>query len=141
MSASVSEMEALSARLNQILRLGSGWMIGCGAIRTRAPGYPDRGDYKSIDQSGAAIGTKAVFLNTGTGWRFASWSFPSGDGFLIADSSSERHGVMMDVNSDGRTDYVDGSRVYLSNGHGFTYDPTGSIPDASTTSATASSTI
>jgi type IV secretion system protein TrbE len=45
MSASVAEMEALSARLNQILRLGSGWMIGCDAIRTRAPGYPDVCDF------------------------------------------------------------------------------------------------
>ncbi len=45
MSASASEMEALSARLNQILRLGSGWMICCDAIRTRAPGYPPPGAF------------------------------------------------------------------------------------------------
>lgn len=45
MSASASEMEALSARLNQILRLGSGWMLCCDAIRTRAPGYPEAGAF------------------------------------------------------------------------------------------------
>jgi type IV secretion system protein VirB4 len=45
MSASASEMEALSARLNQVLRLGSSWMISCDAIRTMAPGYPERGAF------------------------------------------------------------------------------------------------
>ncbi len=38
MSASASEMAALSARLNQCLRLGSGWMVHCDAIRSEAPG-------------------------------------------------------------------------------------------------------
>jgi type IV secretion/conjugal transfer VirB4 family ATPase len=40
MSASVAEMAVLSARLNQVLRLGSGWMLQCDAIRSQAPGYP-----------------------------------------------------------------------------------------------------
>src|SRR5215217_1698776 len=45
MSASASEMSALSARLNQCLRLGSGWMVQCDAVRTRAPGYPEDGAF------------------------------------------------------------------------------------------------
>src|SRR5207302_4454171 len=45
MSASHAEMNALSARLNQCLRLGSGWMVQCDAIRTCAPGYPDQGAF------------------------------------------------------------------------------------------------
>ena len=45
MAASASEMSALSARLNQVLRLGSGWMLHCDAIRSQAPGYPDQGQY------------------------------------------------------------------------------------------------
>ena len=51
MSASASEMEALSARLNQVLRLGSGWMISCDAIRTMAPGYPERGRFPGCHHS------------------------------------------------------------------------------------------
>src|SRR5262245_23187059 len=39
-SATHAEMAALSARLNSILRLGTGWMIQCDAIRSRAPEYP-----------------------------------------------------------------------------------------------------
>src|SRR3954447_21708496 len=42
MSASPGEMGALSARLNQCLRLGSGWMVQCDAIRSGAPGYPEQ---------------------------------------------------------------------------------------------------
>jgi type IV secretion/conjugal transfer VirB4 family ATPase len=45
MSASPAEMAALSARLNQCLRLGTGWMVQCDAIRTCAPGYPDQGAF------------------------------------------------------------------------------------------------
>jgi type IV secretion system protein VirB4 len=45
MSASAAEMDALSARLNVALRLGSGWMVQCDAIRSRAPGYPDQGAF------------------------------------------------------------------------------------------------
>ncbi len=45
MSAAAAEMDALSARLNSALRLGSGWMVQCDAIRSRAPGYPDRGAF------------------------------------------------------------------------------------------------
>lgn len=40
-SSTHSEMAALSARLNSILRLGSGWMIQCDAVRSIAPGYPE----------------------------------------------------------------------------------------------------
>src|SRR3954470_11724189 len=45
MSASAAEMDALSARLNSVLRLGSGWMVQCDAIRSMAPGYPERGAF------------------------------------------------------------------------------------------------
>ena len=45
MSAAAAEMDALSARLNSVLRLGSGWMIQCDAIRSRAPGYPENGAF------------------------------------------------------------------------------------------------
>ena len=44
-SATHAEMAALSARLNTVLRLGSGWMVQCDAIRSRAPGYPERGGF------------------------------------------------------------------------------------------------
>ena len=40
LSASTAEMEALSARLNAALRLGTGWMVQCDAIRSRAS-FPD----------------------------------------------------------------------------------------------------
>ncbi len=45
MSSASSEMDALSARLNSVLRLGSGWMVQCDAIRSRAPGYPEQGAF------------------------------------------------------------------------------------------------
>lgn len=45
MSAAPAEMDALSARLNHILRFGSGWMVQCDAIRSRAPGYPEPGAF------------------------------------------------------------------------------------------------
>ncbi len=45
MSASPAEMDALSARLNGAIRLGSGWMVQCDAIRSRAPGYPEQGAF------------------------------------------------------------------------------------------------
>jgi type IV secretion system protein TrbE len=44
-SATHAEMEALSARFNSVLRLGTGWMIHCDAIRSRAPEYPDGGSF------------------------------------------------------------------------------------------------
>ncbi len=44
-SATHAEMHALAARLNAILRLGSGWMIHTDLIRSRAPGYPSRGEF------------------------------------------------------------------------------------------------
>jgi type IV secretion system protein TrbE len=45
MSAAAAEMDALSARLNHVLRLGSGWMVQCDAIRSCAPGYPEPGEF------------------------------------------------------------------------------------------------
>lgn len=44
-SATHAEMHALAARLNSVLRLGSGWMINADLIRSRAPGYPDVGHF------------------------------------------------------------------------------------------------
>jgi type IV secretion system protein TrbE len=44
-SATNSEMAALSARLNSTLKLGTGWMIQCDAIRSRAPEYPEPGSF------------------------------------------------------------------------------------------------
>lgn len=44
-SATHAEMHALTARLNSILRLGSGWMIHADLIRSRAPGYPEPGAF------------------------------------------------------------------------------------------------
>jgi type IV secretion/conjugal transfer VirB4 family ATPase len=45
MSSPPAEMDALSARLNSVLRLGSGWMLQCDAIRAEAPGYPNTGAF------------------------------------------------------------------------------------------------
>jgi type IV secretion system protein VirB4 len=45
MSGAAAEMDALSARLNSVLRLGTGWMVQCDAIRSRAPGYPQAGAF------------------------------------------------------------------------------------------------
>jgi type IV secretion system protein VirB4 len=47
-SATHAEMAALSARLNNILRLGSGWMLQCDAIRSRTPEYPKQGAFPDI---------------------------------------------------------------------------------------------
>jgi type IV secretion system protein VirB4 len=44
-AATHAEMAALSARLNSTLKLGTGWMIQCDAIRSRAPEYPDLGAF------------------------------------------------------------------------------------------------
>jgi type IV secretion system protein VirB4 len=48
MSAAPAEMNALSARLNSVLRLGSGWMVHCDAIRSRAPGYASKGCFPDL---------------------------------------------------------------------------------------------
>jgi len=45
MSSAPAEMEALSARLNSVLRFGTGWMLQCDAIRSEAPGYPSAGSF------------------------------------------------------------------------------------------------
>ena len=47
-SATHGEMAALSARLNTVLRLGSGWMVQCDAIRSQAPGYPETGAFPDL---------------------------------------------------------------------------------------------
>lgn len=44
-SATHEEMAALSARLNSALKLGSGWMIQCDAMRAVAPDYPGAGHF------------------------------------------------------------------------------------------------
>jgi type IV secretion system protein TrbE len=44
-SATHAEMAALSARLNNVIRLGSGWMLQCDAIRSQAPEYPSVGAF------------------------------------------------------------------------------------------------
>jgi type IV secretion/conjugal transfer VirB4 family ATPase len=44
-SSTHAEMAALSARLNAVLRLGSGWMVQCDAIRCQAPEYPGDGAF------------------------------------------------------------------------------------------------
>ena len=44
-SSTNAEMSSLAARLNSILRLGSGWMIQCDAFRTYAPAYPNEGAF------------------------------------------------------------------------------------------------
>jgi type IV secretion/conjugal transfer VirB4 family ATPase len=41
-SATHDEMSSLSARLNNILKKGSGWMIQCDAMRCTAPQYPEK---------------------------------------------------------------------------------------------------
>src|ERR1700756_754468 len=45
MSAAPAQMDALSSRLKHVLRVGSGWMVQCDAIRSYAPGYPDGGSF------------------------------------------------------------------------------------------------
>src|SRR5947209_7245773 len=47
-SATHAEMHALTARLNSILRLGSGWMLHTDLVRSRAPGYPERGSFSHL---------------------------------------------------------------------------------------------
>jgi type IV secretion system protein TrbE len=44
-AATHEEMASISARLNGILKLGSGWMIHCDAIRSFAPDYPEEGAF------------------------------------------------------------------------------------------------
>jgi len=44
-SATFEEMDALTRRLNNVLRLGSSWMIHCDTIRSEAPDYPVGGAF------------------------------------------------------------------------------------------------
>ena len=64
MSAAPAEMDALSARLNSVLRLGSGWMLQCDAIRSRAPGYPEQG---AFPDGVTRVMTTAIALETSKG--------------------------------------------------------------------------
>jgi type IV secretion system protein VirB4 len=45
-SATHAEMNALTMRLNSILRLGSGWMLNADLIRSRAPDTPTMGIFR-----------------------------------------------------------------------------------------------
>ena len=47
-SATHGEMEALAARLNSILQLGSGWMLQADLIRSQAPSYPEVGAFPDL---------------------------------------------------------------------------------------------
>lgn len=47
-AATHSEMQALVARLNECLKLGTGWMLHVDCIRSSAPGYSDRVKFPSI---------------------------------------------------------------------------------------------
>ncbi len=44
-SATFAEMAVLAARLNNCLKLGSGWMVHCDCVRSKAPSYPDVGAF------------------------------------------------------------------------------------------------
>src|SRR5262249_16187793 len=44
-AAAPAEVDALSQRFNNALRLGGRWMVTCDAIRSCAPGYPDEGAF------------------------------------------------------------------------------------------------
>lgn len=44
-SSTADELAAVSARLNNALRFGSGWMLHCDEIRRKAPGYPAHGAF------------------------------------------------------------------------------------------------
>src|SRR5215211_912838 len=46
-SSTHEQMAALSARLNDILKLGSGWMVQANAIRSNAPDYPRENHFTS----------------------------------------------------------------------------------------------
>jgi type IV secretion system protein VirB4 len=44
-SATHEEMDAISRHMNNLLKLGTSWMIHCDAIRSNAPGYPEMGEF------------------------------------------------------------------------------------------------
>lgn len=44
-SATHDEMATISSHVNDLLRLGTGWMVQADAIRSFAPGYPDDGNF------------------------------------------------------------------------------------------------
>jgi type IV secretion/conjugal transfer VirB4 family ATPase len=44
-SATYEEMDAISRQLNNLLKLGTSWMVQCDSIRSYAPGYPREGDF------------------------------------------------------------------------------------------------
>ncbi len=43
--ATFDEMDGISRQLNGLLKLGDGWMVHCDAMRSFAPGYPERGAF------------------------------------------------------------------------------------------------
>jgi hypothetical protein len=47
-AATNAEMSSIVARLNNVLKLGSGWMIHVDCMRSSAPGYPEGGAFPSI---------------------------------------------------------------------------------------------
>jgi type IV secretory pathway VirB4 component len=64
-SATNGEMVALSARLNSVLKLGTGWMIQCDAIRSRAPEYPGPGRFPRSDHHADRRGTPPAIFGGG----------------------------------------------------------------------------
>ncbi len=64
-SATHEEMSALSARLNGILRKGSGWMIQCDAIRFASPQYPERSFFPDPVTKLIDTERKQMFLKEG----------------------------------------------------------------------------
>ena len=96
MSASASEMSSLSARLNQCLRLGSGWMVQCDAIRTRAPGYPDQGAF--VDPVTAVIDDERRQQFMAEGAHFESEYFLSLTYLPPVEAEEKIKGWMFDGN-------------------------------------------
>lgn len=96
MSASASEMSALSARLNQCLRLGSGWMVQCDAIRTRAPGYPEDGAFPDPVTKVVDVERRQQFMAEGA--HFESEYFLSLTYLPPAEAEEKIKGWMFDGN-------------------------------------------
>ena len=65
-SATHAEMAALSGQLNSLLKLGSGWLIHCDAIRGFAPGYPEQGAFPDAATRLIDAERRAQFTKEGT---------------------------------------------------------------------------
>ncbi len=96
MSASASEMSALNARLNQCLRLGSGWMVQCDAVRTRAPGYPEDGAFPDPVTKVVDVERRQQFMAEGA--HFESEYFLSLTYLPPAEAEEKIKGWMFDGN-------------------------------------------